>query len=116
MYIDDQGEGEAVVLIHGANPVSYFDDLVEALRDEYRVLVPHIPGWGRSLGSVKKVPILCHNPGVMGGPQVWFLTMSCSKTLKAARRVPQTPQSVGKSCSNKVAEVSVIYCRHHWTS
>jgi hypothetical protein len=37
MHIIDRGRGETVVLLHGANPVSYFDDLVEALAPHYRV-------------------------------------------------------------------------------
>ncbi|MFO7834176.1 MAG: hypothetical protein R6V31_09015, partial [Halohasta sp.] len=44
----DGGQGETVVVLHGANPVSYFDDLVEALVPHYRVLVPQLPGWGKS--------------------------------------------------------------------
>ncbi len=48
MRIFDRGEGEAVVLLHGANPVSYFNDLVAALVAHNRVLVPEIPGWGES--------------------------------------------------------------------
>ena len=31
MFMVDRGVGEAVVLLHGANAVSYFDDLVTAL-------------------------------------------------------------------------------------
>ncbi|MFW5694849.1 MAG: alpha/beta fold hydrolase [Alkalispirochaeta sp.] len=48
MHIFERGDGDAVVLVHGANPVSYFDELVEALVPRYRVLVPHLPGWGES--------------------------------------------------------------------
>lgn len=48
MRIFDRGEGEAVVLLHGANPVSYFNDLVAELIPHNRVLVPELPGWGGS--------------------------------------------------------------------
>ena len=48
MYIFERGKGDAVVLLHGANPVSYFDELVAALAPRHRVLVPHLPGWGES--------------------------------------------------------------------
>ncbi len=48
MYILERGKGDAVVLLHGANPVSYFDELVAALAPGHRVLVPHMPGWGES--------------------------------------------------------------------
>lgn len=48
MYVYEEGEGEAVVLLHGANPPSHFDELARALSREHRVLVPHMPGWGES--------------------------------------------------------------------
>lgn len=48
MHFTDRGWGEPVVLLHGASPVSYFDELVEALVPHYRVLVPELPGWGTS--------------------------------------------------------------------
>ncbi len=48
MHMFDKGEGSAVVLLHGANPVSYFDELVDALTPRHRVLVPQMPGWGES--------------------------------------------------------------------
>lgn len=48
MHILDRGQGKTVVLLHGANPVSYFEDLVEALVPHYRVLMPQLPGWGKS--------------------------------------------------------------------
>lgn len=48
MHVFDQGEGETVVLLHGANPVSYFDELLEALLPRHRVVVPDLPGWGKS--------------------------------------------------------------------
>jgi 3-oxoadipate enol-lactonase len=48
MYIFERGKGDAVVLLHGANPVSYFDELVAALAPSHRVLVPHLPGWSES--------------------------------------------------------------------
>lgn len=44
----DRSQDETVIVLHGANPVSYFDDLVEALEPHYRVLVPELPGWGES--------------------------------------------------------------------
>lgn len=48
MYLLDRGDGDAVVLLHGANAGSYFDELVAALEPRHRVLVPHLPGWGES--------------------------------------------------------------------
>ncbi|MFW6228546.1 MAG: alpha/beta fold hydrolase [Alkalispirochaeta sp.] len=48
MNLLDRGDGDAVVLLHGANAVSCFDELVTALEPRYRVLVPELPGWGDS--------------------------------------------------------------------
>ncbi|GAC1448129.1 MAG: alpha/beta fold hydrolase [Isosphaeraceae bacterium] len=45
----DEGKGEPVVMVHG-NPTwsYYYRNLVEALRDDYRVIVPDHIGCGRS--------------------------------------------------------------------
>lgn len=48
MHIIEHGEGEAVVLLQGANPVSYFERLVTVLETQHRVIVPELPGWGKS--------------------------------------------------------------------
>jgi pimeloyl-ACP methyl ester carboxylesterase len=48
MYVFEQGTGADVIVLHGANPVDYFDALVAALVPNHRVLVPHMPGWGKS--------------------------------------------------------------------
>lgn len=59
MFIEQHGEGPAVLLIHGCpSPTSHFAPLVEALKGRYRVLVPHLPGYGRSapLGGTYTLP------------------------------------------------------------
>lgn len=49
LFVDDFGSGAAVVLFHGT-PTSPDDllPLVDALRARHRVLVPHMPGYGRT--------------------------------------------------------------------
>ena len=50
LFIDEYGFGDnAVVLLHGTpTSVDYLDPLVKALAPDFRVLVPHLPGYGRS--------------------------------------------------------------------
>lgn len=49
MYVRDVGSGPVVVLLHGTpSPASDWAPLVEALAAAYRVLVPDLPGYGRS--------------------------------------------------------------------
>jgi pimeloyl-ACP methyl ester carboxylesterase len=45
----DEGVGSAVMLLHGGpSSVADFDPVVAALRDDHRVLVPWLPGYGPS--------------------------------------------------------------------
>lgn len=49
MHVDEQGSGESVVLLHGTpSSPEDFVPLAEALARHYRVLVPHLPGYGRT--------------------------------------------------------------------
>ncbi len=49
MFIRDQGEGTAVVFLHGApSPSSAYDELVRRIGSSYRTLVPDMPGYGPS--------------------------------------------------------------------
>lgn len=49
MFIRDEGHGSAVLLLHGApSPASGYEAVVERLRTAHRVLVPELPGYGRS--------------------------------------------------------------------
>src|SRR5438876_772331 len=49
LHIDEHGAGPEVVLLHGApSSPDDFAPLVEALEASHRVLVPHLPGYGRT--------------------------------------------------------------------
>lgn len=49
MEVADTGSGPAVMLLHGApSAVADFAPLVRALSPDHRVLVPELPGYGRS--------------------------------------------------------------------
>lgn len=59
MKVEDQGEGEAVVMIHGLGGTSNsFQTLISAL-DGYRIIRPDLPGAGRS-------PLRPGRPGIAG--------------------------------------------------
>jgi pimeloyl-ACP methyl ester carboxylesterase len=49
LQVDDWGAGPAVVLLHGTpSSPDDFAPLVESLAERHRVLVPHLPGYGRT--------------------------------------------------------------------
>ncbi len=49
LHLDDAGSGTALLLLHGRpSTVQVWDPVVESLRGRHRVLVAHLPGYGRS--------------------------------------------------------------------
>ena len=52
IFVVEKGTGPAVVLLHGGGPgasgVSNYSRNIDALADSYRVIVPDMPGYGRS--------------------------------------------------------------------
>lgn len=49
MHVEDRGSGPAVVLLHGTpTAVEDFEPLAATLARRHRVLVPHLPGYGRT--------------------------------------------------------------------
>ena len=52
IFVAEKGTGPAVVLLHGGGPgasgVSNYSRNIDALADSYRVIVPDMPGYGRS--------------------------------------------------------------------
>lgn len=49
LHLDERGTGSAVVLLHGMpSAPEDFEPLVAALAPRHRVLVPHLPGYGRT--------------------------------------------------------------------
>ncbi|MFE6923029.1 alpha/beta fold hydrolase [Nocardia sp. NPDC057663] len=52
IFISETGEGPAVVLLHGGGPgatgLSNYSRNIEALSGHFRVIVPDLPGYGRS--------------------------------------------------------------------
>lgn len=49
IYYQDLGQGETVLILHGNGAdAQFYRPLVEALAPDYRVLVPDLPGYGRT--------------------------------------------------------------------
>ena len=57
IYVAEAGSGPAVMLLHGgpgASGVSNYSRNIDALAQHYRVLVPDMPGYGRSSKGIDK--------------------------------------------------------------
>ena len=58
IYVAEAGSGPAVMLLHGGGPgasgVSNYSRNIDALAQHYRVLVPDMPGYGRSSTGIDK--------------------------------------------------------------
>jgi 4,5:9,10-diseco-3-hydroxy-5,9,17-trioxoandrosta-1(10),2-diene-4-oate hydrolase len=56
MFLAEMGSGAAVVMLHGGGPgasgVSNYSRNIDALAERYRVIVPDMPGYGRSAKGV----------------------------------------------------------------
>lgn len=62
LHVDDYGQGPAVLLLHGSpTATTHFAPLVAALVGHFRVLVPELPGYGRSPALPEGAP-----PGATG--------------------------------------------------
>jgi 3-oxoadipate enol-lactonase len=58
LHVDDHGSGPAVVLLHGMpSAPEDFDPLVARLTRDHRVLVPHLPGYGRTAPEPEPRPL-----------------------------------------------------------
>lgn len=58
IYYSETGQGPAVVLLHGGGPgasgVSNYARNIDALASSYRVIIPDLPGYGRSAKGVNQ--------------------------------------------------------------
>lgn len=58
IFVTEAGSGPAVMLLHGGGPgasgVSNYSRNIDALAQRYRVLVPDMPGYGRSSKGIDK--------------------------------------------------------------
>ena len=58
IYLAEKGNGAPVVLLHGGGPgasgVSNYSRNIDALAEHFRVIVPDMPGYGRSAKGVDR--------------------------------------------------------------
>jgi 4,5:9,10-diseco-3-hydroxy-5,9,17-trioxoandrosta-1(10),2-diene-4-oate hydrolase len=56
IFLAETGSGPAVVMLHGGGPgacgVSDYSRNIDALAEQFRVIVPDMPGYGRSANGV----------------------------------------------------------------
>src|ERR1700737_2397900 len=56
IFVAETGSGSAVVMLHGGGPgasgVSNYSRNIDALAQQFRVIVPDMPGYGRSAKGV----------------------------------------------------------------
>ncbi|WP_233601002.1 MULTISPECIES: alpha/beta fold hydrolase [Micromonospora] len=69
--VTERGAGQAVVLLHGGGPgasgMSNYARNVEALAQRFRVVVPDLPGYGRSSKSIDQSDPFGDLAGAVGG-------------------------------------------------
>src|SRR3954452_17443524 len=54
----DKGEGDAIVLLHGfCGSSMYWDTVIPALSENYRVIAPDLPGHGESSSTLENYSI-----------------------------------------------------------
>ena len=58
IYLAEKGNGTPVVLLHGGGPgasgVSNYSRNIDALAEHFRVIVPDMPGYGRSAKGIDR--------------------------------------------------------------
>ena len=71
IFVAEAGEGYPVVLLHGGGPgasgLSNFSRNVDALARNFRVIVPDLPGYGRSTKRLRRDDVFGDLAGAMGG-------------------------------------------------
>lgn len=71
IFVTVQGEGPALVMLHGGGPgasgVSNFSRNIDALAREFTVIVPDMPGYGRSTKGINKQDSFGDLAGAMHG-------------------------------------------------
>lgn len=106
IFVAEAGSGPAVVLLHGGGPgasgVTNYSRNIDALAQHYRVLVPDMPGYGRSSKGIDKSDPFGFLAGAMRG-MLDELSISTAHLIgnsyggaAALRLALDTPGRVGK--------------------
>ncbi|OBA83259.1 2-hydroxy-6-ketonona-2,4-dienedioic acid hydrolase [Mycolicibacterium mucogenicum] len=106
IFVAEAGSGPAVMLLHGGGPgasgVSNYSRNIDALAKRYRVLVPDMPGYGRSSKGIDKSdPFGCLADAMRGlldelGISTAHLVGNSYGGAAALRLALDTPGRVGK--------------------
>src|SRR5213593_1293189 len=97
LFVAEAGEGDPVVLLHGGGPgatgLSNYSRNIDALAQRYRVIVPDLPGYGRS------------SKGVDGSDPFGFLADSIRALLDelGVERAHLVGNSYGGACALRLA-------------
>jgi 4,5:9,10-diseco-3-hydroxy-5,9,17-trioxoandrosta-1(10),2-diene-4-oate hydrolase len=71
IFVAEAGSGPTVVLLHGGGPgasgVSNYSRNIDALADQFRVIVPDMPGYGRSAKGVDQADPFGYLAGMIRG-------------------------------------------------
>lgn len=114
----DEGPRDAppVVLLHGSPSPGGFDAFVPTLRDEYRVVVPHLPGFGASSRRVDDYSIRAHARHVLAlldrlgvaSAHVAGYSMGGGVAIEMAAQAPQRVRSLSLISSIGVQELEMF--------
>ncbi|PQM48282.1 4,5:9,10-diseco-3-hydroxy-5,9,17-trioxoandrosta-1(10),2-diene-4-oate hydrolase [Mycobacterium talmoniae] len=96
IFVTEAGAGAAVVLLHGGGPgasgVSNYSRNIDALAQNFHVIVPDMPGYGRSVKGVDQAD-----------PFGYLATMirACSTNSASTRRIwSATPMAARARCGS----------------
>src|SRR5271154_5041696 len=106
IFVAETGSGPAVVMLHGGGPgasgVSNYSRNIDALAQQFRVIVPDMPGYGRSAKGVDQSDPFGYLADMIRGlldelgvGTAWLVGHS-SGGAAALRLALDTPQRVGK--------------------
>jgi 2-hydroxy-6-oxonona-2,4-dienedioate hydrolase/4,5:9,10-diseco-3-hydroxy-5,9,17-trioxoandrosta-1(10),2-diene-4-oate hydrolase len=106
VFVAEAGSGPAVMLLHGGGPgasgVTNYSRNIDALAERYRVLVPDMPGYGRSTKGIDKSdPFGCLADAMSGlldalGIETAHLVGNSYGGAAALRLALDAPHRVGK--------------------
>ena len=91
IFVAETGTGPAVVMLHGGGPgasgVSNYSRNIDALAQQFRVIVPDMPGYGRSVKGVDQDDPFGYLTDVIRGllDELGIDTPICSATRTAVR-------------------------------
>ena len=102
IFFAEAGSGPAILMLHGGGPgasgVSNYSRNIDALAQQFRVIVPDMPGYGRSVKRVDQSDPFGYLADTMrglldelGSPQrIWWATPTAARPRCGSRWTPRT--------------------------